>query len=251
MSHNFVNQEGKNIIAGFEFKIRKDGKLVGIKDEEIFKGKKVVVFGLPGAFTPTCSSSHLPRYEELYNTFKENGIDEVYCLSVNDAFVMDAWAEDQGLKNVKVLPDGNAELTKHIQMDVMKDDLGFGLRSWRYSMLVDDGVIVKHFIEPDKEGDPFEVSDADTMIKFLKNDVVLPASVTIFTKKGCPFCKEAKELLTKTGYMYNEVELSDARRQRVLSGITGKKRPTSPQIFMDGKLIGGLDNLKEHLGVKQ
>lgn len=248
MAHSFVNKEGSSVLAGIEYKIRIGGKLETVSESEIFKGKKVVVFGLPGAFTPTCSSSHLPRYEELYDSFKNEGIDEVYCLSVNDGFVMEAWAEDQGLKKVKMLPDGNAELTKQVGMEVMKEDLGFGLRSWRYSMLVEDGVITKHFIEPDKEGDPFEVSDADTMIKFLKNDIVLPASVTIFTKKNCPFCKEAKELLEKRGYMYNEVELTDARRQRVLSGVTGKLRPTSPQIFIDGKLIGGLDNLKEHLG---
>lgn len=247
MSHNFVNQEGKNVLGNVEFKIRKDGKLVGVKDTELFKGKKVIVFGLPGAFTPTCSSSHLPRYEELYNTFKENGVDEVYCLSVNDGFVMEAWAENQGLKNVKVLADGNAEFTKLVGMDVLKEDLGFGIRSWRYSMLIEDGVITKHFIEPDKEGDPFEVSDADTMIKFLNDKAVLPVSVTIFTKKNCPFCKEAKELLESKGYAFNEVELNDAKRQRVLSGVTGQKRPTSPQIFMDGKLIGGLDNLKEYL----
>lgn len=248
MAHNFVNKEGSSVLAGIEYKIRIGGKLETVSESEIFKGKKVVVFGLPGAFTPTCSSSHLPRYEELYDSFKNEGIDEVYCLSVNDGFVMEAWAEDQGLKKVKMLPDGNAQLTKQVGMEVMKEDLGFGIRSWRYSMLVEDGVITKHFIEPDKEGDPFEVSDADTMIKFLKNDIVLPASVTIFTKKNCPFCKDAKELLEKHGYMYNEVELTDARRQRVLSGVTGKLRPTSPQIFIDGKLIGGLDNLKEHLG---
>ncbi len=248
MSHNFVNQEGKSVLAGINYKIKIGGKLETVNEAEIFKGKKVVLFGLPGAFTPTCSSSHLPRYEELYDAFKAQGVDEVYCLSVNDGFVMDAWAEDQGLKKVKMLPDGNAELTKQVGMDVMKEDLGFGLRSWRYSMLIEDGVITKHFIEPDKEGDPFEVSDADTMIKFLKNDVVLPASVTIFTKKNCPFCKDAKALLEERGYMYNEVELNDARRQRVLSGITGKMRPTSPQIFINGELVGGFDNLKKYLG---
>ena len=247
MEHNFKNQEGKSVLNNIVYKIRINHKLESVNENEIFKDKKVVVFGLPGAFTPTCSSSHLPRYEELYDTLKEQGIDEVYCTSVNDGFVMEAWVEDQGLNKVKMLPDGNADLAKQVGMEVMKDDLGFGLRSWRYSMLVDNGVIIKHFIEPDKEGDPFEVSDADTMLKFLKNDVVLPSSVTIFTKKGCPFCKEAKELLLENGYMYNEVELNDARRQRVLAGITGEHRPTSPQIFIDGKLIGGLDGLKTFL----
>lgn len=139
---------------------------------DIFKGKKIVVFSLPGAFTPTCSSNHLPRYEELFEEFKTQGVDEIYCLSVNDAFVMFQWSKQIGAKNVKMLPDGNGEFTRKMGMLVDKSDLGFGLRSWRYSMLVDDGNIEKMFIEPDFGDncptDPFEVSDADTMLAHLK-----------------------------------------------------------------------------------
>ncbi|MBD2665339.1 glutaredoxin-like protein region protein [Richelia sinica FACHB-800] len=140
---------------------------------EIFGGKRVVVFSLPGAFTPTCSTSHLPRYEELYNEFKALGVDEVICVSVNDAFVMFQWGKQQGAKNVFLLPDGNGEFTRKMGMLVDKSNLGFGLRSWRYSMVVDDGKIEKIFIEPGYEDncptDPFEVSDADTMLKYLQS----------------------------------------------------------------------------------
>ncbi len=140
--------------------------------DEIFRGKKVVVFGLPGAFTPTCSSTHLPGYEAKYDDFKAAGIDEVYCLSVNDAFVMKQWADKQGVAKVKMLPDGNAAFTKGMGMLVSKENLGFGDRSWRYSMLVDDGEIKKLFIEPglsdNSPDDPFEVSDADTMLAYVR-----------------------------------------------------------------------------------
>lgn len=141
---------------------------------EIFDGKKVVVFSLPGAFTPTCSSNHLPRYEELYDEFKAQGVDQIICVSVNDAFVMFQWGKQIGANNVFLLPDGNAEFTRKMGMLVSKDNLGFGMRSWRYSMFVNDGNIEKMFIEPDFSDncptDPFEVSDADTMLAYLKGE---------------------------------------------------------------------------------
>jgi thioredoxin-dependent peroxiredoxin len=140
--------------------------------QEIFGGKRVIVFSLPGAFTPTCSSTHLPRYEELYDELKGLGIDEIYCISVNDAFVMFQWGKNMGAEKVKLLPDGNGEFTRKMGMLVDKSNLGFGLRSWRYSMVVNDGAIEKVFAEPGHsdncETDPFEVSDADTMLAYLK-----------------------------------------------------------------------------------
>ncbi|MCH7806497.1 MAG: peroxiredoxin [Proteobacteria bacterium] len=142
--------------------------------DEIFKGKKVVLFALPGAFTPTCSSTHLPGYEDNGGEFKKLGIDKVICLSVNDAFVMHQWGQHQGAKNVFLLPDGSGEFSRKMGMLVKKDNVGFGDRSWRYSMLVDDGEIKKMFIEPGFEdncgSDPFEVSDAATMLDYLKNN---------------------------------------------------------------------------------
>ena len=140
--------------------------------DEIFKDKKVVVFSLPGAFTPTCSTSHLPRYEELYEEFQSEGVDAIVCISVNDAFVMYQWGLSQNAKNVFLLPDGNGEFSRKMGMLVNKDNLGFGMRSWRYSMLVDNGEITKLFSEPGYSDncptDPFEVSDADTMLNYLK-----------------------------------------------------------------------------------
>ena len=143
-----------------------------VTTEDIFAGKTVVFFALPGAFTPTCSTTHLPRYEALYNEFKEQGVDEVVCLSVNDAFVMYQWGLSQNRENVLLLPDGSGEFSRKMGMLVDKDNLGFGYRSWRYSMLVKDGKIEKSFVEPDFGDncptDPFEVSDADTMLAYIK-----------------------------------------------------------------------------------
>ena len=140
---------------------------------EFFKGKNVVVFSLPGAFTPTCSSSHLPAYDAQYDAFKNLGVDEVVCVSVNDAFVMYKWGVDQGNKNVFLLPDGSGAFTRGMNMAVKKDNLGFGERSWRYSMYVENGEIKKLFAEDgfmdDCPTDPFEVSDADTMMTYLKS----------------------------------------------------------------------------------
>ena len=144
-----------------------------VTSDEIFAGKKVVLFALPGAFTPTCSTTHLPRYEELYDQFKALGVDQVVCLSVNDAFVMYQWGKAQGATNVFLLPDGNGEFSRKMGMLVDKSNLGFGMRSWRYSMFVDNGEVVKVFAEPDFSDncpiDPFEVSDANTMLAWLKS----------------------------------------------------------------------------------
>jgi peroxiredoxin len=142
--------------------------------DELFANKKVVVFSLPGAFTPTCSTSHLPRYEELYNEFKALGVDEIVCISVNDAFVMYQWGLNQNRENVFLLPDGNGEFTRKMGMLVDKSNLSFGMRSWRYSMYLDNKAIKKVFKEADFGDncptDPFEVSDADTMLEYLKSN---------------------------------------------------------------------------------
>jgi len=144
-----------------------------VTTDELFKGKKVVLFGLPGAFTPTCSSTHLPGYEAKYEELKAQGIDEVYCLSVNDAFVMYQWGVHMGVEKVKLLPDGSGKLTRAMGMLVNKDNLGFGERSWRFSAVIDNGEVTKLFAEPgygdDCPTDPFEVSDVDTMLDYLKS----------------------------------------------------------------------------------
>ena len=165
--------------ATFKTRVRNDAlggpnpfEWKNVTSADLFNDKKVVVFSLPGAFTPTCSTTHLPRYEELYSEFKAQGVDAVICVSVNDAFVMYQWGLSQGAKNVFLLPDGNGEFTRKMGMLVDKSNLGFGPRSWRYSMYVENGEIQKVFSEAGFEDncptDPFEVSDADTMLNYLK-----------------------------------------------------------------------------------
>jgi peroxiredoxin len=154
-------------VPDVRFRVRENNGWKDLTSRDLFAGKTVVLFALPGAFTPTCSSQHLPRFEALASELRAHGADEILCLSVNDAFVMDAWARDQKCSNVRLIPDGNAAFTEAMGMLVDKTDLGFGKRSWRYSMLVRDGVIEKMFVEPQVEGDPFEASDADTMLRYL------------------------------------------------------------------------------------
>jgi len=145
------------------------GEWKDVTTDELFKGKKVVLFSLPGAFTPTCSGQQLPLYEEMYNKFIDKGIDDVYCISVNDAFVMNAWARDLGIKNVKMIPDGCGTFTSNMGMLVAKPKQGFGMRSWRYSALINDGVVEILNEEPgfnnfSDDDDPYEVSDPETML---------------------------------------------------------------------------------------
>ena len=149
------------------------GSWKDVTTKELFENKKVVLFSLPGAFTPTCSGQQLPAYDEAFEKFKELGVDDVYCISVNDAFVMNAWARDLKIKNVKMIPDGCGTFTRSMGMLVNKPAQGFGMRSWRYSALIDN-MEVKHFNEEpgynnaSADDDPFEVSDADTMMQQIK-----------------------------------------------------------------------------------
>ena len=144
-----------------------------ISTNNLFKNKKSVVFSLPGAYTPTCSNSHLPDYEKKYNELKKKGVNDVYCVSVNDPFVMHNWKNKHNIKNVKMIPDGNGAFTKKMGALVKKNNLGFGDRSWRYSMFIDNGKIKKIFSESNMsnnhKSDPFKVSDVDTMINYLSN----------------------------------------------------------------------------------
>lgn len=232
------------------FKTRANGDWKNISTDDLFKGKRVAVFALPGAYTPTCSSSHVPRYNELAPVFKANGIDDVICMSVNDAFVMEAWAKDQNATNIHFIPDGNGEFAAGMGMLVDKSDIGFGKRSWRYSMIVKDGVVEKMFIEPDKAGDPFEVSDADTMLRFINPKAKEPEFVTIFTREGCPHCFRAKAMLKDKGITFEEIKTGQGSgvSSRTLRATSG--RSTVPQVFIGGRHVGGADELARHLGVK-
>ena len=160
-----------DLVPDVTFKTRVDQQWRIVTTDDLFKGKTVVLFALPGAFTPTCSSTHLPGYMAMADTLKAQGVDRILCLSVNDAFVMNAWAKDQGVDGeVQMVPDGSGHFTRAMGMLVDKDDLGFGRRSWRYSMLVVDGLIMKMFVEDYGDpNDPFRVSDAGTMLTYLQS----------------------------------------------------------------------------------
>ncbi len=160
----------------YRFLNRQAGEFVTeVLREKANKGR-IVLFGLPGAFTPTCSTQQLPKYEELYDEFIDLGIEDVYCTSVNDPFVMNAWFENLGIKKVKSIPDGNADLAQGLGMFVSKRNLNFGSRSWRYALVVDTDkrIIEQAFVEPgftnDIESDPFEVSNAETVLEWLKSN---------------------------------------------------------------------------------
>ena len=239
-----TNREGQKV-PNVTFRTRQNNQWAEITTDDLFKGKTVVVFSLPGAFTPTCSSTHVPGYNELAKVFKENGVDDIVCISVNDAFVMSEWAKDQNAENVIFIPDGNGEFTDGMGMLVDKADLGFGKRSWRYSMLVKNGTIEKMFIEPVEPGDPFKVSDAETMLHYINPEAAKPKCVSLFTKVGCPFCARAKEMLKEHDIDYEEIVLGKDVTTRSLRAATGAT--TVPQVFIDGKLIGTSEALEEYL----
>ncbi len=240
----FKNLEGQRV-PNVTFKARHDHDWVDLTSDDIFAGKTVVVFSLPGAFTPTCSSSHVPRYNQLVPLFRENGVDEVICVSVNDAFVMNEWKRAQNADRVTFLPDGNGEFSDGMGLLVGKEDLGFGKRSWRYSMLVRDGVIEKMFVEPEEPGDPFHVSDADTMLKYLNPEGELPRDIAVLTRDGCPFCARAKGMLRDAGFEFEELLLNRDFTDQALRALSTVH--TYPQVFVDGQRIGGSDELEQWL----
>ena len=242
------NSEGKRV-PNVTFRTRQNGQWVDVTTDQVFKGRTVIVFALPGAYTPTCSTTHLPRYNELAPTFSKLGVDEIVCLSVNDGFVMSEWQKDQNAPNITFLPDGNGKFSEAMGMLVDKSDLGFGKRSWRYSMLVKDGVIEKQFIEPVKEGDPFEVSDADTMLKYLAPREKAPEPAVIFSRAGCPHCARAKQALDRNGVVYEEVQLGKNVTFSTVRAVSG--RGTVPQVFIGGRHIGGADDLEAYFAKGQ
>ena len=164
-----------------EFVFRESGEFVNHSSSELFNGKRVIVFSLPGAFTPTCSSYQLPGFEQTFEEFESLGIDEIYCISVNDGFVMNAWAKNQNIAKVKLIPDGNAYFTRSMGMLVSKSNVGFGDRSWRYAMVVDNGVIEKLFVEAGQrdnaDTDPYETTTPEVVFDYVKSTVRETATV--------------------------------------------------------------------------
>ncbi|WP_206483053.1 glutathione peroxidase [Thalassotalea sp. G2M2-11] len=237
------NKEGQTV-PNVKFTLRANDQWQVRTSEDIFTDKTVIVFALPGAFTPTCSSTHLPRYNELAQTFYQQGVDEIICLSVNDTFVMNAWAQDQHAEHISFLPDGNGEFSQAMGMLVDKAELGFGKRSWRYAMLVKNGVIEKMFIEPEVEGDPFEVSDADTMLAYINPEAAQTEKISMFTKPNCPYCQKAKTLLAEQGLAFVEIEVGQSVSLAALKAVTNAD--TVPQVFIDGQHIGGSEALASY-----
>ncbi|MGH8796371.1 MAG: glutathione peroxidase [Caldimonas sp.] len=242
------SREGRNV-PDVTFRIRRNNDWATVTTDDIFTNKNVVVFSLPGAFTPTCSSTHLPRYNELAPVFRQKGIDSIVCVSVNDPFVMQEWGKDQEAENVLLLPDGNGAFTEAMGLLVDKSDLNFGKRSWRYSMLVRNKKIEKMFLEPQKPGDPFEVSDADTMLRYIDPNARLPDQVAVLTREGCSFCAAAKKMLGEAGYDYVEIPLPHTTRSKAVGALAGAQ--TVPQVFINGRLIGGSEELEQFLGQKK
>lgn len=238
-----ASREGSTV-PSVDFKILRAGAVEKVSSRELFSGRRVALFALPGAYTPTCSTGHVPRFVELAPKLREHGIDEIYCLSVNDPFVMDAWRRDQHAAALTFLPDCDGRFTEAMGMLVDKDAAGLGKRSWRYSMIVNDGKIEKMFVEPDKPGDPFEVSDADTMLKHLDPARKLGA-VTLFARAGCPFCARAKSMLEERKIPYETIYLGNGISMESVRAATGAAKV--PQVFIDGKLIGGSDALQAFL----
>ena len=237
----FENKEGQRIPEVI-FHTYQNNTWVDVNSSALFAGRTVVVFSLPGAYTPTCSSAHVPRFNQLQPTLAAQGVDEVICLSVNDTFVMNEWADDQHANNITFIPDGNGDFTQGMGLLVDKHDLGFGKRSWRYSMLVKDGIIDKMFIEPNQPGDPFEVSDADTMLEYIAPDAQRPLNASIFTRKGCPYCAKAKAILKAKGVAFEELLLGRDYTDLTLRAISASS--SVPQVFIDGDLVGGSAELE-------
>jgi peroxiredoxin len=167
-----LNKGNLNDLSNVIFHLRENDDWNVVHLDQLMDDKSIVIFGLPGAFTPTCSTQQLPGYESLYDQFINSGVDEVYCTSVNDTFVMNAWFESQGIEKVKPLADGCGDLARSLGMLVKKDNLGFGMRSWRYVMLVVNGTVELFFPEPnrqdDAQEDPYGSSTPEMMLNHVQ-----------------------------------------------------------------------------------
>lgn len=223
----------------------KDGSVRGVSSAELLGRGRSIVFALPGAFTPTCSTAHVPGYVALLNEFKAAGIDNIICLAVNDPYVMQAWHESERAQGIEFLADPFAEFTTAMGMAIDHRDSLLGIRSWRYSMLVEDGTIQKMFIEPEEGDDPFKVSDAETMLRYLRPDRRTLGPVLMLARHGCPYCQKAKDLLTEHGIRFDTVYLGDELTMQGVKAASGASKV--PQVFVDGKLVGGSDRLAEYL----
>ena len=231
-----INREGQRIPQTV-FHALRGTEWVNLDSKSLFADRVVIVFALPGAFTPTCTTTHAPRYDRLQPIFKKHGVDEIICVSVNDPYVMSEWQESQNARNITFMPDGNGEFTKAMGMLVDKTAQGLGRRSWRYSMLVKDGVIEKMFIEPQIPGDPLQVSDADTMLAYIAPNAEKPMEVTVFSRKGCPFCARATAMLRDADIDFEELIMNRDYTDQTLRAVVGTV--IVPWVFVNGESVGG------------
>jgi glutaredoxin-like protein len=239
-----TSKEGERV-PSVQLAEMKDGKAASVESERLFNGRRVILFALPGAFTPTCSTAHVPGYVALLREFKDAGIGDVVCLSVNDPFVMEAWQQSEKAQGIHFVADPFGEFTRAMGMAIDHREAFLGTRSWRYSMVVNDGKIEKMFIEPDVPGDPFEVSDAQTMLNYLRPNRKTLGPVLMLARQGCPFCAKAKELLNQRGIPFEAIHLGDDLTMQGVKAVSGEAKV--PQVFVDGKLVGGADKLEQFL----
>jgi glutathione-dependent peroxiredoxin len=223
----------------------KDGSARTVKSRDLFAGRRVVVFALPGAFTPTCSTAHVPGYVALLAELKAAGVADVICLSVNDPYVMQAWQHSEKAHGIHFVADPFAEFTTAMGMSVDHRESLLGNRSWRYSMLVEDGTVRKMFVEPEEGGDPFKVSDAETMLRFLQPDRKSLGPVLVLARHGCPHCQRAKALLAAHHISFDAVHLGEELTMQGVKAISGGI--TVPQVFVNGQLVGGSEELARFL----
>jgi len=203
-------------------------------------GERVALIGLPGAFTPTCTGLHVPRFEELADDLADAGVERILCTAVNDAFVMDAWRRALGTTRIEYAGDGNGDL--HRELGLLRDmrEDGMGERARRYTMLIRDGTIERAWIEPDEEGDPFEVTTADVMLQYLRPEAH-PLDVMVFTRPDCAWSRRALQALDAAHIPYRTAEVGP----RGLRGVAGSQ--TTPQVFVGGQHIGGCEDLEAWL----
>jgi glutathione-dependent peroxiredoxin len=239
-----VSREGSRIPDVDLFLLR-EGVVQRVRASDLCGSKRVIIFALPGAFTPTCSTAHVPGYVARAGDFRALGIQDIICISVNDPYVMDAWQDAEKARGITFAADPDGAFTREMGMLVDKRDTGLGMRSWRYSMLVEAGNIVKMFIEPQQPGDPFQVSDAETLLKFLAPDQRGPSAILMLARHGCPHCQHAKEMLEERSLPFEAVHVGEELSMRGVKAASGTA--TVPQVFIDGELIGGAQQLSEYL----
>jgi peroxiredoxin/glutaredoxin len=211
---------------------------------DLLRGRTVALFGLPGAFTPTCTNAHVPRYEELAHALAREGVDEIVCVAVNDAFVLEAWRRSLACERVRFVADGNGELHRALRLLRDAQAEGLGQRARRYSMLVRDGMIEKAWVEPDEPGDPFVVADADTMLAYLAPGAPPPLDVVVFSRPECAWSARAKRRLDAAGIEYATIDASP----RALRAVS--REASTPQVFVDGARIGGCQDLEAWLDAR-